>query len=219
MTSTIPSRIAFSRRFALAGLLALPLAACGNAASSDKTADPAASDSGSDGATHPVTITDPWVKATDTDMTAAFGVLHNTGKKDLTLTAASCADAGMVELHEVTDGKMHPVDGGMKLPAGGELTLEPGGYHVMLMGLKRELVPGDELKIELTFEDGLKLPVTAVVKDYSGAKEDYAPGASDGGGHDAHDHGAHDDHAHDHDDHNHDGHNHDDHNHDEHGGH
>src|SRR3546814_7663300 len=60
-----------------------------------------------------------------------------------------------VEIHEhVMDGnamRMRPVDG-VPLPAGGMAELQPGGYHVMLIGLKHPLKQGEHFPLTLTFE-------------------------------------------------------------------
>src|SRR3546814_11454455 len=47
--------------------------------------------------------------------------------------------------------RMRPVDG-VPLPAGGMAELQPGGYHVMLIGLKHALKQGEHFPLTLTFE-------------------------------------------------------------------
>jgi copper(I)-binding protein len=44
------------------------------------------------------------------------------------------------------------------------VTLKPGGLHVMLIGLKQPLEPGDMVDLALTFEDGSRIPVQAPVR-------------------------------------------------------
>ena len=65
------------------------------------------------------------------------------------------AAATAVELHQTSmEGgmmKMAPVDG-IALPAGERVELKPGGLHVMLIGLQRELKAGEKLKLKLYFE-------------------------------------------------------------------
>jgi periplasmic copper chaperone A len=39
------------------------------------------------------------------------------------------------------------------LPAGKRVELQPGGYHVMLLGLVRPLGAGDSVALTLTLED------------------------------------------------------------------
>jgi copper(I)-binding protein len=206
------STSSLSRRAALLGGLALPvlgLAACGgsdDAASGSTSSDGGgASDAGGSGddtgdvitldSDASFTITDPWVKAADKGMTAAFGTLTNTGKDDVTLIKAECDAAGMTQLHEtVGDGSggmsMKEKEGGFPIAAGTGLPLEPGGDHIMLMDLQEKLQPGDSVTITLTFDDDTSGSFDATVKDFAGAQENYggteedgdAEDASDGGG-------------------------------------
>jgi copper(I)-binding protein len=50
------------------------------------------------------------------------------------------------------------------LPAGEMVTLAPGGLHVMLIGLKQQLQPGDDVPLTLTLDDGSELSLTAPVR-------------------------------------------------------
>jgi copper(I)-binding protein len=126
-----------------------------------------------------VTVTDPWVKAEDGDMTAAFAVLGNTGDTDAELTGASTSAAKVVELHEMvgTSGamKMQEIDGGIAIPAGGSATLDPGGKHLMFMDLPDPLKAGDTVEVTLKFADGSTSDVEFEVKTFTGANETYAP--------------------------------------------
>ncbi|MDF2824307.1 MAG: hypothetical protein K0R68_1715 [Mycobacterium sp.] len=126
-----------------------------------------------------VTVTDTWVKAAPDGMTAAFGTLTNTGDREARVVSASTPAAGMVELHEVvsTGGTMtmRPKEGGFVIPAGAQTNLEPGGDHIMLMDLNAPLIPGNDVEIVATFEDGSTLPITAQVRDFPGAGENYDP--------------------------------------------
>ena len=206
--SFLPSAARPSRRAALGAALLLPLAACTSGPSGDSVSDgggAAASDGGGALSAEGLALVDPWVKAAEEGMTAAFGTLANDTGRDLQLIAASTPSAGMVELHETaSDGSggmsMQEKEGGFPVPDGGELVLAPGGDHLMLMDLPAPLQPGDEVELTLQCEDGTELTVTATVKDFAGAQEHYEPegsagsGASDAGGaHDGHD--AHDGHA------------------------
>ncbi|MGO1926568.1 copper chaperone PCu(A)C [Brachybacterium tyrofermentans] len=188
-TTRIPARsVVLPRRAALASLLALPLAACsagadGGSAASEEGAG-AASDGGAAAGSGAISVTDPWVKAADEGMTAAFGTITNGTDADLVLTAVTTPATDMVQLHETTsDGSggmsMQEKDGGFPLPAGEDLVLEPGGDHIMLMDLPKPLQPGDTLELTLVFSEGTEHPFTATVKDFSGAQEHYAPGEDD----------------------------------------
>jgi hypothetical protein len=221
-TAPARSRLARPRRrTALLGLALLPLAACSAAGSegdspdsaSDGGGDPAG-DSGAAGAdasgTSPLTVVDPWVKAAEEGMTSAFATITNTGETEVVLVSVTTPASEVVELHQTsTDGSggmsMEEKEGGFPIPPGEELLLEPGGDHIMLMDLAEPLLPGDEVELVLVLDDGTEHPVTATVKDFAGAQEEYGgvedehAGHGDHGDHDASDgggeHAEHDDHA------------------------
>ena len=114
----------------------------------------------------------------------AFGELENSSGEDITVVAASTEVSPMIELHEtVTDETgemvMQPIDGGFVIPAEGTYALEPGGSHIMLMGLDQPIVAGEEVTFTLTFSDDSTVEFTAPVKDYSGANENYVGEDSD----------------------------------------
>jgi len=167
------------RRALLAGALAGTLALAGCAAA----ADPASSSAGTatQAATQAaaVTVSDPWVKAADADMTGAFAVLANTGTSGAELTGASTSVAKTVELHEMAGSagaqRMRELEGGIAVPAGGGATLAPGGLHLMFMGLIEPLEAGDTVGVTLEFADGSTSEVQFEVKAYTGANETYAP--------------------------------------------
>lgn len=178
-TSTTPSSPTRSAAAAAALLSAGLLAACGGEeADTDQAAETAEST-----AAESVTITDAWVRATEEDMSAVFGVLENDSGTEAHLVAAE-SDLAMTELHEVVeaDGEMvmQEIPEGFSVPAGGEHELAPGGDHIMLMGLSDPIVAGDEVVVTLHFEDGSELEVTAVAKDFEGGDEEYHPGDMDG---------------------------------------
>src|SRR5699024_4731518 len=114
-------------------------------------------------------------------MTSAFGTLTNTTDSELTLVAVTTSASTDVELHQTSsDGaggmSMEEKEGGFSLPAdGGELLLEPGGDHIMLMSLTGPLLPGDEIDLVLVLDDGTEQTITATVKDFAGANENYHP--------------------------------------------
>ncbi len=100
---------------------------------------------------------------------AAFMGLSNAGSKPHALVGAQSPVAETLELHT------HLMEGGMMkmrrveridIPAGGNVALDPGGYHLMLIGLKRFLKPDQEIEITLRFEDQstqkLQVPVRTI---------------------------------------------------------
>ncbi|WP_431932571.1 copper chaperone PCu(A)C [Micromonospora sp. RP3T] len=184
MPSTTSGR--FLRPAALIGavLLAASGTACGSSDESSAAVSSATSTaSASAGAAAEVLgIRDPWVKAADKGMTAAFGTLVNDGDADVTITKAA-TEVSPMELHEMTmkDGKMvmQPKQGGIVVKAHSRAMLEPGGDHLMLMDLAKPVRAGDEVSFTLTFADGRTQTFRAVAKPFTGAQESYAPGHGD----------------------------------------
>lgn len=100
---------------------------------------------------------------------AAFMTLHNVGKQRDRLVSAKAAIAASVEMHNhVMEGgvaRMREVSG-IEVPAGGKVELKPGGYHLMLFGLKAPLKEGTSVPLDLRFERSgtvrVNLPVMAL---------------------------------------------------------
>lgn len=88
---------------------------------------------------------------------AAYFTLANRATERIVLVGAHSDAATRTEIHEtrIENGvmRMRPVTE-VELPAGAEVRFEPGGLHVMLMGLQRDLVAGDSLELVLEFDDG-----------------------------------------------------------------
>ncbi len=100
---------------------------------------------------------------------AAYFVIENQSTQPDALVGAmvEASVAKMAEVHETKmEGgvmKMSPAPR-VEVPAGGKVEFKPGGYHVMLMELQRELKEGDTVTITLTFEKAGKVTVRATVK-------------------------------------------------------
>lgn len=98
---------------------------------------------------------------------AIYMVIHNDGADADRLTAVEADVARAVELHQTTiEGgmsRMQPV-GAIPIPARGKVELRPGGYHVMLIGLRRDLKAGDRFAATLIFERAGRVRLTVEVK-------------------------------------------------------
>lgn len=97
---------------------------------------------------------------------AAYMTLTNDGDSADQLISASTDIAGSVELHQTTteDGSMSMQQvTGVEIPAGGQAVLEPGGLHVMLIGVTEDLAEGDTVELTLAFEDAGEQTVSAEV--------------------------------------------------------
>lgn len=120
-----------------------------------------------------VTASDIWVKEPTSEMTGMFGMLENTGSSDVVLVGGESDVASMIEVHEVVDGQMQKIAGGLSIAPGTMTMLEPGGNHVMLMGLTSPLLVGESVSVTLTFADGSSKTVSGVVKTAAGGEESY----------------------------------------------
>jgi copper(I)-binding protein len=119
-----------------------------------------------------IQIVDPWAREVPPGLTTSAGFLgmKNTGSTEHKLVAAESGNTGMVELHtHINDNgvmRMRPVEN-IPVAAGATTTLQPGGYHLMLMMLKKPLKSGEKMAITLEFEDGSKKNIEAEVRHFS----------------------------------------------------
>ncbi len=97
---------------------------------------------------------------------AVYFTIVNTGSTD-TLLSVQTDVADTVELHMsmAHDGAMQmQMQHEIAIPKG-TTEFRPGGYHVMLLGLRRELKPGDSFPLALNFKRAGKIIVTVTVKE------------------------------------------------------
>ena len=91
----------------------------------------------------------------------------NTGSADDTLIGASSPVAEDVQLHQMKmEGevmKMGEMPDGIPVPAGQTVALEPGGMHLMMMGLKQPLIEGESVPVTLRFETAGTIEIALVV--------------------------------------------------------
>ncbi|MGQ4274450.1 copper chaperone PCu(A)C [Terrihabitans sp. B22-R8] len=116
-------------------------------------------------------ISHPWSRETPVDAKVGVGYLsiRNSGTSDDRLIAVETSAAAKVEIHQSTEvdgvAKMRPIPEGVSVPAGGSVVLEPGGYHLMLMGLKEGLAQGTDVPAVLVFEKAGRMDVEFAVED------------------------------------------------------
>lgn len=111
-----------------------------------------------------VEVTDPWARATADGATtgAVYVTLKSEAGDSLVDASVDATIAATVEIHESMVSQTHgtgpddgmatmrPVDA-VDLPAGTTVSLEPGGYHIMLIGLVEPLRDGETFTITLSF--------------------------------------------------------------------
>jgi periplasmic copper chaperone A len=132
-----------------------------------------------EGTQSPITVEQPYARATPAGALtgAVYMTLNNTAPVADRLTSVSSDVAGKVQLHEMTlvNGvmQMRQLADGLPVPAGGSVVLKPGGYHVMLIGLKEQLKAGETFALTLTFEKAgnisIAVPVQAMGAAATGA--------------------------------------------------
>ncbi|MFM6977171.1 MAG: copper chaperone PCu(A)C [Micrococcales bacterium] len=131
-----------------------------------------------------VSATNGWVRYSEYSdhvdgMTGAFAQFTNNTDHVVTILGGSAEIATMVETHEVVmvDGamKMQAKKGGIQIQPGETLTLEPGGLHIMLMGLKKAVLEGDEVTLTVDFDGTEDQTFTWPVKTSLAGDETYEP--------------------------------------------
>jgi periplasmic copper chaperone A len=142
---------------ALLFILALALSACASPAPATTTSA--------------IEVTNAWVRTVggmDNSASALFMNIQNKTDTTDTLLKVESDVAEMVQIHlSEMDANgvssMREVDG-VEIPAGGIAELKSGSYHVMLMGLNRDLKEGDTVTFTLTFKNAGTLTIEAPVK-------------------------------------------------------
>lgn len=99
-----------------------------------------------------VKVESPWMRATAPGQKVAAGFMTLTADSAMSLVGGASPACGQVELHfmKMENGVMEMRE--MKeipLPAGQAVRLEPGGLHVMCIGLKKPIVAGSKVPFTL----------------------------------------------------------------------
>jgi copper(I)-binding protein len=103
----------------------------------------------------PVRVDDPWIRPTVPAQTTTAAYMSLTATQSAKLVSATSPVAASVSVHEMSmEGdvmRMRAVSG-LPLPAGQKVELKPGGYHLMLTGLKHQVALGDVVPFTLTVQ-------------------------------------------------------------------
>jgi copper(I)-binding protein len=98
---------------------------------------------------------------------AAYMVIRNSGNQADKLIGVESDVAEAIEIHksEIIDDvmKMRPVEF-IEIPADGEIELKPGGFHIMLIGVTRDLMEGENVELRLLFEQSADLQIMADIR-------------------------------------------------------
>ena len=98
---------------------------------------------------------------------AAYLSIRNHASKDDYLIDVKTNVAAMTSLHNHINDKgimkMRAVKK-IAIPANGSIKLQPGGFHIMLMGLKKPLLEGDKFDLTLIFKKAGTVLCSVLVK-------------------------------------------------------
>ena len=127
-----------------------------------------------------VTIVHPWSRPAAQGQNGVIYLgISNSGADEDRLIAVSTPLAEKVELHRsaMEDGihRMEKVES-IAVPAGGAVELAPGGYHVMLVGLKFMLMAEETIPVTFTFERSGDITTGVSVEDHGGGSDDLEHG-------------------------------------------
>lgn len=161
---------------------ALALSACGSGSTATNSATSAASSamaSATASADAKPTVSDAWAKAgTKGGMTGLFATLKNPTSAPLTVVGVS-SDAGRAELHttvKTPNGMQMKKTEKFVIPANDTFELKPGGNHIMLLDLKKDLKAGDNVRVTIKTSTGTTTDITASVRAFAGGNESYGSG-------------------------------------------
>lgn len=109
--------------------------------------------------TKEIFVSNAWVQAMPPSQktSAAYMTIKNNSAREVVLVSASSDVAGAVEIHQMSDmgGMMNmAMVSNIHVPALGSVILRPGGFHIMLINLKKAVNKGDIVPITLHFQDG-----------------------------------------------------------------
>lgn len=114
---------------------------------------------------NPVTVSNAWVRPTVPGQSVAGAYLDITAKQSARLVAASSPISANVQIHWMKmDGevmRMREVSA-IDLPKNTTVSLKPGGYHLMLMQLKKPIQTGETVPLTLVIETQRKRQIVKV---------------------------------------------------------
>jgi len=116
-----------------------------------------------------IVIKDQWLRPGAEKMASAlYFTIENNGSTADTLYSVDSDVSNMVELHETySNGSVMGMReiGQVVINPGETVKLEPGGKHVMVMKLKKDLKIGEKFYFNLHFRKAGEIKITAEVKE------------------------------------------------------
>ena len=121
----------------------------------------------------PLRVEDPWLREAPPSarVLGLFMQLHNAGDRELVIQEATSPVCERVEIHRtvVEDGVARMIaQPELRLAPGETISLEPGSYHLMLIGPTRPLLAGDEVELQIRYNDDQELAILVPVRSDRG---------------------------------------------------
>jgi len=113
-------------------------------------------------------VQDAWVRQVPgSPVAAVYLTLHNPTKQTISIVGVESSLASHAMIHETRtesgQSRMRPHEQ-LVVPPGQTVKLEPGGLHVMLLGITRPATVGQSVPLLLLLADGTKVEVAAIVR-------------------------------------------------------
>lgn len=121
-------------------------------------------------ASRELTIQDAWARSANTGENGAayFTIANGTSTTD-TLLGVSSDIATAAEVHMSmgdANGVMSmQMQEAVQIPGGDQVEFKPGGLHIMLVDLNRDLKAGDTISLTLRFQNAGKVAIDVLVKE------------------------------------------------------
>ena len=124
----------------------------------------------------PVVVTDPYARETppNAKVGGVYMTLANRGPAiRLTGVRSDAARMAQIHVHEMDASgvmRMRRVEDGIALDPDATVRMEPGGLHIMLMGLEKPLRRGGTVDLALEFDDGSTVDVAVPVRSIAATR-------------------------------------------------
>jgi protein SCO1/2 len=116
-----------------------------------------------------IRIEKAWIRAVppNSKNSAAYMVLHNQSSKEDRLIGIKTSIAEIAEMHTVVrEGELISMEQveNISLPANSSVKIAPGGFHIMLINLKKPAKAGEKVGLTLKFQHAGEMKLMAPVK-------------------------------------------------------
>jgi hypothetical protein len=116
-----------------------------------------------------IKIERPWVRAVppNSKNSAAYMVMHNQSSTEDRLIEIKTSIAEIAEMHTVVrEGELISMEQveNISVPAKGSVEIAPGGFHIMLINLKKTAKAGEQVALTLKFQHAGEMKLMATVK-------------------------------------------------------